>query len=74
MSITHWQEGWTLGIDLIDSEHRVLVDRLNDLAVHFTAPLPDGGDQGGESPGVTPGPEGGATLIGRARQVHQAAR
>ncbi len=66
MSITHWQEGWTLGIDLIDSEHRVLVDRLNDLAVHFTAALPDGGDQGWESPGVTPGPEGGATLIGHA--------
>lgn len=32
-----WQESWTLGIDLMDAEHRSLVDGINQLAARFTA-------------------------------------
>jgi hemerythrin len=39
MSLIHWQDNWTLGIDLMDAEHRALVDGINQLAERFAAPV-----------------------------------
>lgn len=36
MSRLPWQESWTLGIELVDAEHRSLVDGVNQLAARFT--------------------------------------
>ena len=36
MSRLPWQESWTLGIELVDVEHRSLVASVNQLAARFT--------------------------------------
>jgi len=36
MSLIHWQENWTLGIDVIDAEHQGLVDAINQITTQFS--------------------------------------
>jgi hypothetical protein len=59
MSAILWQESWTLGIDLIDAEHRSLVEGVNQLAACFTSDHPMPGSPWGwraVMPPLTPWP------------------
>jgi hemerythrin len=54
MSAILWQESWTLGIDLIDAEHRSLVEGVNQLAARFTSDHPHAGEPVGMAGGDAP--------------------
>ena len=50
-----WQESWTLGIELVDAEHRSLVDSINQLAARFTLDPAQAAEPVGVAGGDTPG-------------------
>lgn len=62
MSLTLWQERWTLGIDLMDTEHQCLVKTLAEISARFAMPplAPNDLDASGPGPGeCAPPPECG---------------
>ena len=48
MSLIHWQENWTFGIDVIDAEHQGLVDTINQITKQFSR---DAGDMASPAAG-----------------------